>query len=580
MKSHRFTRRVIGGSIAVALVATLVPAIASGTATASPSRSAGRYIVRAKSAGDLEALKSQLRASGAKVEDDLSQINAMAVSLDSSTATALSTSPLVASLGKNGVRSLIDPEGTSTVKAPSLDRRRVAPADPASSLSGLMWNLDRINAQKANAITMGDGVTVGVADTGLDFTHSEIAGQIVGQEDFTQADNPLLCSYYYGASDADWAATYGGPPTTDWNGHGSWIGGNIAAALDGVGINGVAPKVKLFDLKISQWCGSAFDSTIINAFLYAADHGIDVVSISFGGYLDRSDPEQDASYQAYVDAVAYARSKGTLIVAAAGNEHVRVGAGGRVLSHGSLTLPGDPLADLYGLYEVPGGVPGVVMVSATGNVTKGASATCADGTAGSVTDGNATCKPASDTHQPIAVGKQDQLTYYSNYGPRIDVAGPGGARKFNLPNADRGGTGGFPYTTADGTRAFEDFSITSNWALEIPCFLLTGPFYTDQCYSTIQGTSMATPHVSAVAALIAASDSNARHHPARILRKLRDGAQGAHNYTPPLSATDTSAGDRSGLACPTGFCHLGGRPVPDSEAYGAGVVDAFRSVHS
>ena len=51
-------------------------------------------------------------------------------------------------------------------------------------------------------------------------------------------------------------------------------------------------------LKISQWCGSAYDSEILGAFLYAADHGINIVSISFGGYLDQSDPDQDADPEA------------------------------------------------------------------------------------------------------------------------------------------------------------------------------------------------------------------------------------------------------------------------------------------
>jgi len=96
--------------------------------------------------------------------------------------------------------------------------------------------------------------------------------------------------------------------------------------LDGQGINGIAPKISLVALKISQWCGSAYDSTILAAFLYAADHGIDVVSISFGGYLDRTDPEQDLIYGQYVDVVNYALAHGTVIVAAAGNEHTRMGA--------------------------------------------------------------------------------------------------------------------------------------------------------------------------------------------------------------------------------------------------------------
>jgi hypothetical protein len=41
----------------------------------------------------------------------------------------------------------------------------------------------------------------------------------------------------------------------------------------------------------------------------AADLGLDLVNIAFGGYLDRSDPEQDLIYRQYVDAVRYARSK-------------------------------------------------------------------------------------------------------------------------------------------------------------------------------------------------------------------------------------------------------------------------------
>ena len=57
---------------------------------------------------------------------------------------------------------------------------------------------------------------------------------------------------------------------------------------------------------------------------------------------------------------------------------------------------------------------------------------------------------------------------------------------------------------------------------------------------------------------------------------MKDGAQNIEgNTTPPLSATDTSPGDHTGLACPTGYCHLGGRPIRDKEAYGAGLVDAF-----
>jgi hypothetical protein len=339
--------------------------------------------------------------------------------------------------------------------------------DPALGIPGLQWDFGRIGLPRGWRTTAGSpAVTVAVADTGLDFTHSELASKVTQVVDLTQTEDPPICKTQFGVSDQDLAAETGGPVTTDWNGHGSWIGGNIAAALDGQGINGIAPRVNLVSLKISQWCGSAFDSELIGAFLLAADMGVDVVNISFGGYLDRSVLAQDLIYREYVAAVEYARNHGTVIAAAAGNEHTRVGAGGQVLSHGTLTTPGDELFDAFGQFEVPGGIPGVVDVASTGNVVNGPSASCAPGTIGTPEDTNATCKPAADAHQPFGVGRKDQLK-----GSAVD---PG------------------------------------------------------------------------------------------------------RNTTPPLSATDTSAGDLSGIACGTGFCHLAGSPISNREAYGAGLLNVSR----
>jgi hypothetical protein len=330
--------------------------------------------------------------------------------------------------------------------------------DPAWDYKGLLWDYRRIGLPEGWKTTAGSGaVTVAVSDTGLDFTHAQLAPKVTRVVDLTDLEDPPLCKTLFGISDDDLGAQFGAPAETDWYGHGSWIGGNIAAALDGKGVNGIAPKVNLVSLKIAQWCGFSYSTTEIASFITAADLGVDVVNISFGGYLDRSDPEQELIYQAYIDAVAYARSKGRIIAAAAGNEHVRVGAGGRVVSHGQLSTPGDPpenWPDLFGMYEAPGGIPGVIDVSSTGRVVVPSSPTCPPGTTGDPGDPdadppvppnfNATCKPITDRHQAAGRGRQNQLAYYSNYGPRIDVAGPGGARKFNLANFDRGGTPGSP----------------------------------------------------------------------------------------------------------------------------------------
>jgi lantibiotic leader peptide-processing serine protease len=580
----------INSWLALASAAVLIvsaAAVAPSVAAAGPAHpGANRWILVAKSAQDFSGLRADISAAGGRIINELPDIDTFVVTGGSSLRN-LSSDAHAAAVAPDHVEQLVPPDG-GAMAAPNLrphgagggSHSKVVP-DPAMSLPGLMWNVNRIDAPLAWKTSTGSpAVTVGVADTGLDYTNSELAAQVVHVEDFTGAEGtPTLCQQFGGAdmTDADWAAKFGGPANTDWNGHGSWIGGNIAAALDGLGINGIAPSIKLVALKISQWCGIAFDSEILAAFTYAANHRIDVVSISFGGYLDLTQPDQAVIYQQYVKTVAYAMRKGTLIVAAAGNEHVRVGAGGKVLSHGSLTTPGAALVDVYGQYETPGGIPGVIDVSSTGNVVNKPTKNC-------VIDPNPEntseiCKPTSDAHQPAGIGRFNQLAYYSNYGPRIDIAAPGGARKFNLPVWDGGGTPGFPVTTADGYAAWEDFSITSDRALEIPCYLGSslGPqFYPNDCYSTIQGTSMATPHVSAVAALIASRNPWLRHQPFVLAAELKLSAQPIFgNKTQPLSSTDTSKSDLTGVSCATGFCHLGGSPIADFEAYGAGLVDAF-----
>jgi subtilisin family serine protease len=180
-------------------------------------------------------------------------------------------------------------------------------------------------------------------------------------------------------------------------------------------------------------------------------------------------------------------------------------------------------------------------------------------------DFNATCKPASDPHQAAGPGKKNQLSYFSNYGPRIDIAGPGGARKFNLPNFDRGGTPGFPYTIEDLTNAWEVFSTTSNWAVQIPCFTFTtgSGFPQGECYSTIQGTSMAAPQVVGSLALIASAHPSLRKHPGALISRLKNLANdGPRNYTTAIAVGDTSPGELVPQPCETGLCHLGGARIP------------------
>lgn len=563
---------------ALSLIAGLLPA--AMRAEAAPASTDG-YIVIARSAGELAGLRQRAVSRGAEVVLDIAKLNAFVVEADARTVTALQSDRAASAVVRDEIVEIAQADrATPTLRAPGRQNatqiavaappatRSGDPGDPAMSYAGLLWDYRRIEAHEAwKAGYTGEGMRVAVMDTGVDYTHAELRDQVVQVIDL--ADNNL-CRRLFGASDDMLADRFGGPEDGDWHGHGTWIAGNIAAELDGVGTNGIAFDADLVSVKIAEWCGFARSSTLIAGFMQAADADVDVLNISFGGYGDNPRVRQ-----MYVDAVTYARERGMAIVASAGNEHTRIGTGGRVISHGTLTAPGGEVFDPYWMWQSPGGVPGVVDVAATNNRTV-PSSRCTRDEIGSPTNTNAVCKPLRDPHQAPGQGTTDQLTYYSNYGPRIDIAAPGGARKFNLPAWDRGGTPGFPYTSSDLTNVWQTFSTTSNWGLGIPCFTFTNGshFYEDQCYSSIQGTSMAAPHVTAAIAVVASAEPALRGDVGRLVQRVEEMAiDPGQNHTQPLSATDTSPGDLSGVACTTGYCHLGGDPIPNDEAYGAGLVN-------
>ncbi len=600
-------------TIAVLLL-TLALVVGSGfvpkRATAAQANGV-RYNIVAKSAKAYKRALRVAKKAGATLVLQMPQINTLTVRSDSDTfADNMRTVKGVKHVGKDNTLQLFRPAmyketfGTEmkflNARAPVTKvqytgkaRSKTVNPDPVNKVPELMWNLLRVGADTQTwALGSGDlAVTVAVMDTGVDYTHLELAPHFSHAKSNYFHDTACLDSTGF---DDTYVADvlYGGAVKNDndFNGHGSWIGGNIAAVAGNGGINGIAPNVSLASLKISDWCGSAYSSTIANAMIWAGDHKIDVVNLSFGGFGDPSTPSGQAEIAMEKAAVKYAWDHGTIIAHSAGNDRARIDENGVFTSHGILALPNDPTSagDPYGYVSSPAGAE-MILVSSTNNVVNGVSPSCPPDAlaAGSF----AWCKPASDAHHPFGVGTTNQLAYYSNYGPGIDVAAPGGARKFNVPSADRGGTPGWPYTgigslfggssVADGFNAWETFATTSNWIVVagIDCFHLTGGgFLPNQCYAIIQGTSMAAPHVAGVMGLIASRNLDARGNPARIEKLLKAGAQkGLVNYQTELSATDTSGGDRTGGSCPWGYCHFGADVIPSNEVYGAGLVNAFGS---
>jgi lantibiotic leader peptide-processing serine protease len=231
------------------------------------------------------------------------------------------------------------------------------PAPGSDHLSGLQWDMNQINAPQAHAVTGGSpDVVVGDIDTGLDFTHPDLAPNV----DF-----------------ADSVSCIGGVPDTnpaawmDDNGHGTHTAGTIAAAKNGIGIVGVAPNVKLAGIKAGTADGFFFPEAVVCAFMWAGTHHINITNNSYFAdpwlFNCRKDPGQRAIWEAERRAIRFAQSQGTLVVSAEGNQ-------ADDLSHPTVdaTSPDNTTPVTRDITNacavVPVEVPGVVGVTATGNL--------------------------------------------------------------------------------------------------------------------------------------------------------------------------------------------------------------------
>lgn len=158
----------------------------------------------------------------------------------------------------------------------------------------------QIHAFEAHDISGGSpNVLVGDLDTGLDFTH------------------PDLAPNYDAANSTDCSSGSPQPllPGNDANGHGTHTAGTIAAAANGAGIVGVAPNVKTASIKSSNDDGYFFPEMVICSYMWVASHGIDITNNSYFAdpwlYNCNNDPEQRA--------IKHAQQGGTLVVASRGN---------------------------------------------------------------------------------------------------------------------------------------------------------------------------------------------------------------------------------------------------------------------
>jgi len=332
----------------------------------------------------------------------------------------------------------------------------VTPSTPApggDNLSGLQWDMDQIHAPEARAINGGSSsILVGDIDTGLDYTHPDLAANV---------DDAASCNCVSGVP------VPGKVAANDDNGHGTHTAGTIAAALNGIGIVGVAPNVRIAGIKAGNANGFFFPEAVVCAFMWAGSHHMNVTNNSYFAdpwlFNCRNDAEQRAIWTAERRAISYARSQGVVVVAAEGNQ-------ADDLAHPTqdATSPDDTSPVLRQIHNdcavVPTEVAGVIGVTANGNL---------------------------------------QLkSFYSSYGVgSADVIAPGGDSRLQVTAA------------APNGRVLSTYPAALIGTCARPVVDPSGATY---CY--LQGTSMASPHAAGVAALIA---SRGITSPGAIAAKLQ-----------------------------------------------------------
>jgi len=206
--------------------------------------------------------------------------------------------------------SSIDGYGQANV-ARALDLLTGQPIARQNPLGGVFWGLDAIGAPSAWAAGVtGAGITVAVVDTGVDYTHSELSGNIWTNPGEIAGDGIDNDGNGYIDDIHGWDFVGNDNDPMDLNGHGTHVSGTIAAANNGIGQTGVAYNSRIMPVRVLDASGSGSLPTIAAGIRYATANGARVINLSLGGTSGSIDLQS---------AISDAAARGVVVVMAAGN---------------------------------------------------------------------------------------------------------------------------------------------------------------------------------------------------------------------------------------------------------------------
>ena len=178
-----------------------------------------------------------------------------------------------------------------------------------------LWGIKQIDCEQAWDLAQGLGVTVAVIDTGVDWTHPDLAANIWTNTDEIPGNGVDDDGNGYRDDVHGWNFCNSTNSPMDDHGHGTHCSGTIAAVgNNSTGVIGVAPRAKIMALKFLGSNGSGSSENGALAMRYAANNSAKVLSNSWGADGATSDPVVEA-------AIDYARSMGCVVVVSAGNSN-------------------------------------------------------------------------------------------------------------------------------------------------------------------------------------------------------------------------------------------------------------------